>query len=69
MMASGRKEATALAMQWTNIALLNFWASDKIRAVVASQASIFLLMGYDSTELRMTSDEHGFDVVPASATQ
>ncbi len=63
---SGRLDALQIASDWIGRALFPmFWVAGQLRQVLIYQASLFLLMGYDTTELRVWRDEHdNIEVVP-----
>ena len=67
-LATSRQDALQLAYDWIGRAFpADCYVSDQHRAILIFQASVFLLMSYETTELRIWRDEYDrLEVVPVS---
>lgn len=65
---SGRLDALQIASDWIDRALFSvFWLAEEVRVVLIKQAYLFLLIGYDTSELRVwRSGTNMIEVVPLS---
>ncbi len=66
--AHGRLDALQLASDWVDRALSNLsWVALSLRTTLVYQTCLFLLMGYDTAELRVWRNEQdNMEVVPLS---
>ena len=65
MIAGDRDEAAWLAERCVDLALVQLYVAEKIRAVLIYQAFLFLMMGFDSTELRVWREDNRIEVIPS----
>ena len=65
--ATSRQDAIHLATDWIGHALEGYMACDEICGILIGQAALFLLMGFDTSELRVWKDQYDrVEVVPRS---
>lgn len=67
-LATSRLDALQIASDWIDRALFPlFWVADQLRIALIYQTSLFLLMGYDTSELIVwRNGQNNMEVVPLS---
>lgn len=60
-----RTRSAQIAVHWIAVALGDYWIAEVIRLRLIHEAFVFLLMGFDTTELRVWRQGNIIEVIPA----